>query len=132
MASILTDILTDTPLSYTVLTERGYKCMSFSNFNVYRKKIFHYTELVDTRQRIGVRHAYLEVLQYPFTYEHRCEYNCRLEYVIPSQERRVIQGATIKDLFELSGEEAWAYDTVLKINDARVNGTFNWQDYERF
>lgn len=132
MASILTDILTDTPLSYTVLTERGYTCMSFSNFNVYRKKIFHYTELVDTRQRIGVRQAYLEVYQYPFTHEHRCEYKCRLEYIIPSQESRVIQGATIKDLFELSGEEAWAYDMVLKINDARVNGTFNWQDYERF
>jgi hypothetical protein len=74
----------------------------------------------------------LELIQYPFTSEHRGKYQCRLEYVIPSQERRVIQGATIKDLFELSGEEAWAYDTVLKINDARVNGTFNWQDYERF
>jgi hypothetical protein len=72
----------------------------------------------------------LELIQYPFTSEHRGKYQCRLEYVIPSQESRVIQGATIKDLFELSGEEAWAYDTVLKINDARVNGTFNWQDYE--
>ena len=128
----MASILTDTPLSYTVLTERGYKCRSFNNFNVYRKKIFHYTELVDTRQRIGVRQAYLEVYQYPFTCEHCCEYKCRLEYIIPSQESRVIQGATIKDLFELSGEEAWAYDTVLKINDARINGTFNWQDYERF
>jgi hypothetical protein len=106
--------------------------MSFSNFNVYRKKIFHYTELVNTRQRIGVRQAYLELIQYPFKSKHRGKYQCRLEYIIPSQESRVIQGATIKDLFELSGEEAWAYDTVLKINDARVNGTFNWQDYERF
>lgn len=131
MASILTDILTDTPLSYVVLTERGYKCMHFSNFNVYRKKIFHYTELADTRQRIGVRQAYLELIQYHDVSKFR-EYKCRLEYIIPSQESRVIQGATIKDLFELTGEEAWAYDTVLKINDARVNGTFNWQDYKRF
>jgi hypothetical protein len=105
--------------------------MSFSNFNVYRKKIFHYTELVNTRQRIGVRQAYLELIQYRDISKFR-EYSCRLEYVIPSQERRVIRGATIKDLFELSGEEAWAYDTVLKINDARVNGTFNWPDYEYY
>ena len=131
MASILTDILTDTPLSYKVLIERGYKCMNFSNFNVYRKKIFHYTELVNTRQRIGVRQAYLELIQYHVVSKFR-EYSCRLEYVIPSQERRVIQGANITDLFELSGEEAWAYDTVLKINNARVNGTFNRLDYERF
>ena len=131
MASILTDILNDTPLSYKVLIERGYKCMTFSNFNVYRKKIFHYTELVNTGQRIGVRQAYLELIQYHDVSKFR-EYNCRLEYVIPSGERRVIQGATIKDLFELSGEEAWAYNTILKINDARINGTFNWPDYERF
>lgn len=130
MSSILTNILDDTPLSYKVLIERGYKCMNFGNFNVYRKKIFHYTELVDTKQRIGVRTAYLELIQFNAVSEFR-EYHCRLEYVIPSQERRIIQGATIKDLFELSGEEAWAYDTVLKINDARVNGTFNWPDYER-
>lgn len=106
MGSILINILDDTPLSYNVLTERGYKCMTFSNFNVYRKKIFHYTELANTRQRIGVRRAYLEIIKYHFMAGHSAEYKCRLEYVLPSQEIRHIQGATVKDLFELSGEEA--------------------------
>ena len=111
-------------LTPEILKERGYHEYGVPFHTIYRKKIFHYTEILN--QRIGVRQSYLDIF---ITSEN--QFRTRLGYIIPSQEHRFILGGVINTESDLSDEELWARITTLTINEDRVNGTFSYQKYER-
>lgn len=111
-------------LTQEVLKEHGYHKYEIPFHTIHRKKIFHYTEILG--QRIGIRQAYLDIF-----ITSNNEFRTRLGYIIPSQEHRFIWGGFINTESDLFDEELWAKTTSLIINEDRVNGTFNYQKYER-
>lgn len=116
--------LDDRELTQEVLKEHGYHECEIPFHTIHRKKIFHYTEILG--QRIGIRQAYLDIFN-----TSKNEFRVRLGYIIPSQEHRFIWGGFINTESDLFDEELWAKTTSLIINEDRVNGTFNYQKYER-
>lgn len=116
--------LDDRVLTPEVLGEHGYFECEIPFYTIHRKKIFHYTEIQG--QRIGVRQAYLDIF-----ITSNNEFRTRLGYIIPSQEHRFIWGGFINTESDLFDEELWAKTTTLIINEDRINGTFNYQKYER-
>ena len=106
------------------MKEHGYHEYGIPFYTIYRKKIFHYTEILN--QRIGVRQSYLDIF---ITSEN--QFRSRLGYIIPSQEHRFILGGFINTESDLFDEEIWAKATTLIINEDRINRTFNYQKYER-
>ena len=111
-------------LTREVLEEHGYHEYEIPFHTIHRKKIFHYTEILG--QRIGIRQAYLDIFN-----TSKNQFRTRLGYIIPSQEHRFIWGGFINTESDLFDEELWAKATTLIINEDRINGTFNYQKYER-
>ena len=111
-------------LTPEILKEHGYHEYGIPFHTIYRKKIFHYTEILG--QRIGVRQAYLDIFN-----TSKKEFRVRLGYIIPSQEHRFIWGGFINTESDLFDEEVWAKTITLIINEDRINGTFSYQKYER-
>lgn len=126
----------DRELTQEVLEEHGYvllqrhKPSATANYVIFRKQIFNQAEVLGQGLQIGIVHSYLDIFMF-LNSEPKYRFRARLGYMVPAGDHRVIMGGHMKTESDLSYEELWAKTTSVAINKDRVDGTFNWQKYER-
>lgn len=126
----------DRELTQEVLEEHGYTLLQYlkpsatANYVIFRKQIFHQSEVLGQGLQIGIVHSYLDIFMF-LDSEPKYRFRTRFGYMVPSGDHRFIIGGYMKTESDLSYEELWAKTTSVSINKDRATGTFNYQKYER-